>query len=36
MKQNPVIIQNKASFVTVNGQARALGLSSACDLGPSS
>ncbi|HWF34525.1 MAG TPA: hypothetical protein VG295_04120 [Solirubrobacteraceae bacterium] len=36
MKQNPVIIQSSASFVTVNHDAKTLGLSSACDVGPSS
>jgi hypothetical protein len=35
IRQNPVIVQSSASFVTVNHQAKALGFSSACDVGPS-
>jgi hypothetical protein len=34
MKQNPVSIQSSAPFVTVNKQAKALGFSSACHVGP--
>jgi hypothetical protein len=36
MKQNPIIIQHGASFVTVNNEAKALGFSSACHVGPGS
>lgn len=36
MKQNPIIIQSSASFVTVNHEATALGVSSACHVGPGS
>jgi hypothetical protein len=35
IKQNPIVVQSSATFVTLNSQAKALGLSSACDVGPS-
>lgn len=34
MKRNPRIITNPASFQRVNGEARALGFSSDCNVGP--
>ncbi len=36
MTQNPASIQKSAPFVTVNHQAKALGFSSVCNLGPGS
>ena len=35
IKQNPIVVQSSATFVTLNSQAKVLGLSSACHVGPS-
>jgi hypothetical protein len=34
MRQNPVIIQSRAAFISVNRQADAQGFSSSCHVGP--
>jgi hypothetical protein len=36
IKANPIVIQHSSNFNTVNAQAKSLGLSSNCDIGPSS